>query len=246
MDGGAGLDRTGTVGDEERLPTEAGVPLAAVGIEDPEGGPLAGRAGAIAGDHDLGRLADHVPSEADPGPPGELEANTRPLPDRSGHGRDEARRLQDEEADPRPPGEGRQATQAIREPGRALRTGRQVHDEEIDGPAGQERARDGEPFFRPGRGEDHEPLRLDAAGHGLHRVEGVGEIQPGDDGAARLGLRDEPESERRPATREVAPEREAHPAGQATRTQDGIQRREAGREDVGRIRDDVGARLAVG
>jgi len=233
--GWSDLDRTRPVDDEERLPAEAGVALTAVGVEDPEGRPPAGRSGAVAGDDDLGGLADDVPPEADPGPPGELEADPRPLPDRGGHRRDEPGRLEDEEADPRPPGERGETAEAIREPCRPLRPGRQVHDEEVHGPAGQERARDREPFLRAGRSEDDEPFRADAAGHGLDRVEGVGEIQPGHDRAARLRRRGEPEGERGPPAREVALEREAHPARQPAGSQDPVQLRESGREDACRI-----------
>jgi hypothetical protein len=235
MDGGAGLDRTGSVGDEERVPTEAGIPLAAVGIEDPERGVAARRAGPISGDDDLRGLADHVPPEADPGPPGELQADPRPLPDRGGHGRNEPGWLQDEEGDPRPTGQGRQPAQALGEPARPLRPGWQVHDEEVHGPAGQERASDGEALFRA-RGREHDqPFRLDAAGHGLHRVERRREVQPGHDGAARLRLRGEPEGERGPPAREVPLEREAHAAGQPAGPQDGVQLREPGGDDAGRV-----------
>jgi hypothetical protein len=230
-----GLDRARPVDDEERLPAEAGVALAAVGVEDPEGRPPAGRSGAVAGDEDLGGLTDDVPSETDPGPPGELEADPRPLPDRRGHRSDEPRRLEDEEADPRPAGEGGEAAEAIREPGGALRPGRQVHDEEVHGPAGQERARDREALLGVGRAEDDEPFRTDAAGHRLDRVEGGREVQPGHDRATRLGRRGEPEGERGPPAREVALEREAHPARQAAGSQDPVQLREPGREDAGRI-----------
>ena len=254
MDGAAAVERTepdswwgdldrarpGEAGErveaEEPVPAEAGVALATVGIEDPEGRPPAGRTGAVAGDEDLGRLADDVPPEADPGPPGELEADPRPLSDCGGHRGGQPRRLEDEEADPGPAGEGGEATEAIGEPRRSPRPGRQVHDEEVHGPAGQERARDREPFLRAGRSEDDEPFRADAAGHGLDRVEGAREVQPGDDGTARLGLRGEPKGERGPPAREVAPERQAHPAGQPAGPQDRVQLRKAGREDLGRVR----------
>jgi hypothetical protein len=253
MDGAAAVERTepdswwgdldrarpGEAGErveaEEPVPAEAGVPFAAVGVEDPDGRPPAGRAGPVAGDEDLGRLADDVPPEADPGPPDKLEADPRPLADRGGHRGGQPRRLEDEEADPGPAGEGTEAAEAIGEPGRPLRPGRQVHDEEVHGPAGQERARDREPFLRPGRGEDDEPFRADAAGHGLDGVEGGREVQPGDDRATRLGLRGEPEGERGPPAREVAPEREAHPAGEAARSEDGVELGKAGREDAGWI-----------
>jgi len=130
--------RGGREAHEERLPAEAGVPLAPVRVEDPEGCPAAGRPGAVSGDDDLRGLADHVPPEADPCLPGELEADPRPLPDRGGHGGHEPGRLKDEEGDPRPPGQGREPAQAVREPGGSLGPGRQVNDEEVHGPAGQE------------------------------------------------------------------------------------------------------------
>jgi hypothetical protein len=236
MDGAAGLDRTGTVGDEEGFPAEAGIALAAVGIEDPEEGPATGRTRPVAGDEDLGRLADHVPAQADPGVPGKLEADPGPLPDRGGHGLDEAGRLKDQEADPGPPGQGGEAAQPIREAGGTLGPGRKVNHEKIHGPAGQERPGDGQALLRPGRGEDDQPFGLDAAGHRLHRIEGLSEVQPGDDGAAGLGLRGEPQGEGGPAARQIASERQAHPAGQAARPQDGIQLREPGGEDPARVR----------
>ena len=235
MDGDGGLDRTWPVDGEERVPPEAGVALTAVGIENPEGGPAAGRSGPVAGHEDLGRLADDVPTEADPGPSGELEADPRPLPDRGGHRRREPRRLQDEEADPGPAGQGSEAAEAIGEPGRSLWPGRQVQDEEVHRPARQERARDREPFLRPRRGEDDEPLRADATGHRLDRVEGGREVQPGDDRPARLGLRGDPQGQRGPPAREVTSQRKAHPAGQAAGAQDRVELREAGREDTGRV-----------
>ncbi len=71
-----------------------------------------------------------------------------------------------------------------------------------------------------------------AAGDGLDRVEGSREIEPGHDRAGRLGLRDEPQGERRPAAREVTPERQAEPTGQATRPEDRVEVGEAGREET--------------
>ena len=248
MDGAAGLDRTGTVGDEEGFPAEAGVALAAVGIEDPEGDPAAGRTGPVAGDEDLGGLADDVPAQADPGLPGELQADAGPLPDRGRDGLHEARRLQDEEADPGPPGQGGEPAQAVREAGGTLRPRRQVDHEEVHRPARQEGAGDGQALVRTGRGQDHQPLGLDAPSHRLHRVEGLGEVQPGDDGATHLGLRGEPQGEGGPAAREVPPEGEAHPSGQAPGSEDGVQLGKAGGEDaagVGKAGNLAGTRAGI-
>lgn len=174
----------------------------------------------------------------------------------------EARRLEDRERDPRPSGEGRQATESIRDAAalRGLRAGRsgrldlrhgagfdalwKIDDEQVDRPAGQQRAGDRDPLVDIGRGHDDEPLGLHAAGDRLDRVERLGEVQPGHDRARRLGLRGEPQGERRPTARQVAPERDAHPARQAARPEDRIQGRKAGREDLRRIR--LGARSSPG
>jgi hypothetical protein len=166
----------------------------------------------------------------------------------------ESRWLEDRERDPRPPGERRQATEPIGHAAGlrglrasvAIRTGLdrgpgfdplwEVDDEQVDRPARQERAGDRDPLVDVGRGHDDEPLWLHAAGDGLDRVERLGKVQPRDDGAGRLGLRGESQGERRPAARQVTPERDAHPARQATRAEDRVQRREPGREDLGWVR----------
>jgi hypothetical protein len=221
---------------QEQLQAETRIPIPAVGIEDPERRPAAGRAGPAAGDDDIGGLPDHVPAEADPRSAGELEADPRPRPDRGGHRAREPGRLEDEQGDPGPPGEGGEPAEPIGEPGRAIRADRQVQDEEVHGAAGQERPRDRKALLAVGRGEHHEPVRLDTTSHRLDRIEGPGEIQPGHDRAARLGLGGEPEGERRPPAREISPERQAHAPRQPAGPEDGVQGRKPGRVDAGRIR----------
>jgi hypothetical protein len=75
------LDRGGLVA-EEVLPAKAGVPIAALRVEDPEGRPPTRRAIPVARDEGLGPLTDDVTPEPDPRPPGELE----PEPGRLGDG----------------------------------------------------------------------------------------------------------------------------------------------------------------
>ena len=75
--------------DEEVLPAEAGVALAAVRVEDPEGGSPPRRPEPVAGDDRLGLLADDVAPEPDPRPAGQLE----PQAGRLGDGRREAVRV---------------------------------------------------------------------------------------------------------------------------------------------------------
>jgi hypothetical protein len=221
---------------EQRVVAETGVPIPAVGVEDPECRPPAGRTDPAPVDDDLGRLTDDIPAQSDPGAPGQLQPDPGPLPDRGGHRANEPRRLQDEEADPGPSCQRGEPAEPFSEACRALRPGRQVQDEEVHRPTGEERAGDRETLVRARRGEDHQPFRLDPAGHGLDRIERVREIQPGDDRPARLRLRREAERDRGPPAREVPAQREAHPAREAARPEDGVQVREAGGEDACPIR----------
>ena len=96
--------------DEEVVAAEAGVARPSVGVQDPEGRSPAGWAGAVARDHHLRSLADHVPAEPDPRSTGQLQPDPGRLADRTGQaasrvglatGRD-ARRLQHDEGDPGP------------------------------------------------------------------------------------------------------------------------------------------------
>ena len=70
---------------QEGLEAEAGIPIPAIGIEDPERRPPTGRTGSAARDDDLGGLPDDIAAQPDPGPTGQLQADPRPLSDRSGH-----------------------------------------------------------------------------------------------------------------------------------------------------------------
>ena len=233
------VDRGGLV-DEEVVAAEAGVALATVGVEDPEGGPPPRRAVAIAGDERLRPLPDDVAPEADPRSPGKLEADPGRLGDGGGKTPDrpagEAGWLEDDEERLRPPGECRQPAEPIGDAGRAIRGGqpaaRQVQDEQVDRASGQQRATDGQALVEGLGGDDHEPFEPDAAGDGLDRVEAARQVQPGDDRAGRLGLRGKPQDERRPAARSVASDRDAGRSGQTPRPEDRVEGREAGGDDA--------------
>ncbi len=220
---------------DETLAAEAGVAFAAVRVEDPERRPAPRRSGPVAGHDHLRSLADDVPPQTKPRSARQLETNPGRLPHGAGDGRHEARRLEDDEADPRPPGERREPAEPVGDTSGSRDVRREIDDEQVDGPAGEERAGDGEALLGIGRGQDHEPLRPDPASDGLDRVEGLREIEPGRDGARGLGLRDEPQRERRPPAREVAPERQAESARQATRPEDRVEIGESGRIDSARI-----------
>ena len=225
----------GWIGGEEIVPTEAGVTLTAFRVEDPERRAAPRRAVPVADDQRLGSLAHDVAPETDPRVSGELEAE----PGGSGHGTrqvaGQAGRLENHEQRLRAPDQGREAVEPVGQARRPVRGGQasagQVQDEQVDRTPGQQRATDGQPFVERLRGDDHQPLEPDAAGDGFDRVEAPGEVDPGHDGAARLGFRSEPVSECGPAARAIAPEGDARRARQATGSQDGVERREAGPDD---------------
>ena len=234
---------------QEARPAEAGIALPTVGVQDPEGCPPARWASPVAGDDHLRSLADDVPAEPDPRSTGELEPDAGRLADgsRQPPTRRGARRLEHDEADPgtarergQPPesiGESRSRRSILRAslargPARSsLQAGRQVDDQQVDRPAGQQRAGDRQALLGIGRGQDDQPLRLDPSRHGLDRIEGSRQVQPGDDRAGRLGLGREPQRQRRPPARHVAPQRQAHAPRQPAGSEDGIELGEPGRQD---------------
>jgi hypothetical protein len=220
---------------EEGLVPEAGVALATLRVEDPERRSPARWSGPVSRDEDLRSLADDIPAEPEPGSARQLEANPGRLADGRREARDEPGRLEDDEADPRSPSERREPAKTVGNASGALEARRKIDHQEIDGPACEERARDREALLGIGRGQHDEPLRPDPASDGLDGVEGLRKIEPGDDRAGRLGLRDESQGECRPAAREVSPERQAEPPWQAARTEDRVEIGESGREDPGRI-----------
>jgi hypothetical protein len=139
-------------------------------------------------------------------------------------------RLEDDESGPDPLGVGREpAHELVLAVGEA--TG-QIDHEQVDGPTREERARQAEAFARIGRADDDQPAQVDAAAHRLEWVEGPRQVEPGDDGAVRLGLGEAAQGERRLARRDAAADRGARLARQAARAQDRVELREAGRDDI--------------
>ena len=216
---------------EEGRPAEASVPRAAIRVQDPDLRPATRRPEAAAGHLDLGPLSDDVVAEPDPGPTLELQAEPeagiqRPVGPAS-------RRLEDDEQGTGPPGERGEAAEGVDEPGRPAEPGRQVEEEQVDGPALEERARHRERLLDRGRCHDHEPLEPDAAGDRLDRVEGALEVDVRHDRARGLGLRDEPQREGGPAARGVATQREASGPRDAPGSEDGVELGEPCRHDRG-------------
>ena len=225
----------GEVVDEQGVPGEAGVPLAALGVEDPERRRPAGPAGAVVGDERLGPLADDVPPKPDPRPADELEPDGGRLVDRRRETAAESRGIEDEQERLRPTRERGEPVEAIGDAGGRVRPGepaaRQVEDEQVHGPSGEQRPGDRQPLVETRRRDHDEPLEPDSAGDRLDRIEAARQVEPGDDGATGLGLRGRPESERRPAARAVAADRDARRCRKAAGTEDRVERHEPRADD---------------
>ena len=239
------LNRPGV---QQLLAAEAGVALASVRVQDPEGRSPARWSGPIAGDDHLRALADHVPAEPDPRSTSQLQTDAGRLADGAGEtaGSRGTWWLEHDDGDPRPSRQRRQASEPIdegssRTRAEALRAGpfrvtargtaRQVDDQQVDRPTGQERAGNREALVGIGGRQDDEPLRLDPTSHHLDRVKRGRQVQPGHDRALGLRRRGEPQGEGRPAARCIAPERHAHAPRHAAGAEDGVEVGEARGED---------------
>lgn len=224
---------------------ETAVPLATLGVEDPELRPSARRSVAAAGHERLGPLADDVPPEPDPRSPGQLQPQSGRFGDGGRQPGRQARWLEGDEERLRPAGQPGQATQPLGDLGRCragVRAGREIDHEDVDRAPGEEHAGDRQALVERVRGQDDEPIETDAAGGGLDRIEGAGEVEPGNDRSVRLGLGDESQGEGGGTGRRRAAERDAGRAREPARPEDRIERREAGPDDP----LDASSRLAHG
>jgi len=204
---------------EERVAPEAGIPAAALGVEDPQLCLAARWPEPVAADDHLGSLADHVPAEPDPRSAGKLQAECRRRGDGSGQLPPKPRRLEDDEQHARPPGERSESLEASRQAGRPFgrmagsrtrrRPGRQhirgcltgsnlvrqVDDQDVHGSSGQQRAGHRDAFIGRCRLEDDEPLEPHPAGNCLDRIEAAGKVHPGGDRTTGLGLGHQPQGQ---------------------------------------------------
>ena len=207
----------------------------------------------VPGDHHLRPLADDVTTQPDPRPTSKLQSQSDGFPECVRDTLREARRLQHDEQATRQARERGETMEAVRDAGRPVTgrsrpvTGRsrpvgarvlraenrgQIHQEHVHRPALQDRTRDAETFLQRLRRQDHEPLQPDAARNGLNGIEGAGQVQPGDDGAAGLGLRDQAQRQGGLAAGCVSVHGDAGQPGNAARPQDGVQGSETGTDDA--------------
>jgi len=219
---------------QEPRPAQAGVPGAALRVQDLELRTTSRWPVAVARDGGLAALPHHVPPEADPARAPQLQ----PQAARLLHGRGERPaqrvRLQHDEQRPRAPGQRREPAQPVPHPlpgDRGVPPVRQVQDQQVHGPGGEHRPGQRERLPEVGGRQDHEPLRADPARDGLHGVERPREVQPRDDRPACLRLRGHPQRHRGLARGRVPAQRDRGGARQPTRAQDGIQRGEPRGDD---------------
>ena len=93
--------------DQQDVPGETRVPLAALGVEDPEGRPTPRRTVAVVRDERLGALSDDVAAEPDPRPASQLEPDPGRLVDRGREAACQPGRVEDQQQGLRAPGERR-------------------------------------------------------------------------------------------------------------------------------------------
>jgi hypothetical protein len=219
---------------EEVLVVETAVPLSSLRVEDPELRLPPRWPEPVAGDGHRCPLADDVAPEPNPRSAGELEAE----PGRFGDGRHEtggqAGWLEGDEERFRAASKPGEAAKTIRDASRGgagVRTRRQVDDEKVDRPTGEQGAGDGQALVERFGGQHDEPVEPDAASNRFNRVEAPGKVEPGDDRAVDLGLRGEAEGKGRLAGAGLAPNGDAGAPRQAAGPEDRIEGREPGSDD---------------
>jgi hypothetical protein len=208
---------------------QAGVPWAALRVEDLQGGAATGRAVPVAGRLHGAPLAHDVPAQPDPARPAQLQAQAARLLDRGGQRAAQGGGLQHQE-------EGSGASRQCREPSEAvphplpghggIPAVREVYHQQVHRPGREQRAGHGQRLFQVRRRQDHQPLRAHAAGDGLHGIERAGEVQPRDDRPAGLRLRGGPQRHRRPTRGRGSPQRHGRVPGEPAGAEDRVQCRE--------------------
>ncbi len=222
--------------DQQGVPGETRVPLAALGVEDPERRPAPRRPVAVVGHERFGPLPDDVASEPDPRPASELESDAGRLGHRRGEATTERGCIEDQQQGLGAPGERRESMQPVADACRLVGPSEspagQVEDEEVDRATGQQAPRDRQTLVEGLRGDHDEPFEVDATGDRFDRIEAARQVEPRDDGALGLRLGDDPEAQRRAPARAVPPDRDAGRLRETARPEDRVERREAGPDDA--------------
>jgi hypothetical protein len=109
--------------DEEGVEGETGVPLAALGVEDPEGRPTPRRSVAVVRDEGLCPLTHDVTAQPDPRTTRQLQPDAGRLGDRGREPAAEARRVEDQQQGLRPSGECGKSLEPVGDPRRLVGPG---------------------------------------------------------------------------------------------------------------------------
>lgn len=132
--------------DQQGVPGETRVPLAALRVQDPKRRPTPGRAVAVVRHERLGPVPDDVTTEPDPRPSGELEPDAGRLRDRGREAAGEPGGVEDQQQRLGSTGERGESMQPIADPCRLVgpcqSTAGQVEDEQVDRPSREQAARD--------------------------------------------------------------------------------------------------------
>jgi hypothetical protein len=241
---------------QELVTSQTGVPQPALGVQDAKLGGSARRPVTVPRDAHLHPLADHVPTQPDPGPPAQLQAERGDLGQGARHRDRQPRRLEDDQLDARLAGQRRQAMQSFaqrcrrqpsppgprrqpsppgprRQPSprsashRQVR--RQIQQQQVHHPVLEEQRRHGQRLLDGIRDQDDQPAQRDAPRRRLDWIQAMGQIQVGRDAASRLGLGDSAQGQRRLAAAGLAPQDRGRIARQPAQPENGVQRPEARR-----------------
>src|SRR3954449_12880248 len=222
--------------DQQGVPSETRVPLAALGVEDPERRAAPRWPVAVVSHERFGPLPDDVTSEPDPGPATQLEPDPGRLSDRRRETAAESGRIEDQQQGLGAACQRHESMQPITDPRRLVgpcqSAAGQVEDEQVDRTAGEQASGDRQTLVEAGRRDDDDPLEVDPTGDRFDRVEAARQVEPGDDRTLCLRLGDDTQAQCGPPARPLSADRDAGRLGQAARAEDRVERREPGPDDA--------------
>jgi hypothetical protein len=233
------LDRLGRAADAIRgLPQQlvsgqAGIPQAAVRVQDPKLRRSTRRPKPVSRDTHLRPLSHHVTSQPDPRPTAQLQPQSRNLGQHARQGRGKARRFEDQQLYAGSTSERRQPAEPFGQarcgkPGSTQGPVRQVQQQQVHRSVLKEHGRHGHRFAERVRREDDQPLELHAPSDRLHRIETLGQVQVRDQSTSGLSLSHGPQRQCRLAAGPVAVKGSGRRTRQAAQPQDRVQRTETG------------------
>jgi len=220
---------------QQGVPSETRVPLAALGVEDPERRPAPRWPVAVVRHERFGPLPDDITTEPDPRPTRQLEPDAGRLGDRRREATAEPGRIEDQQQRLGAPRERRESMQPVADPRRLVgpcqSAARQVEDEQVDRSTRKQAPGDRQTLVEAGRCDHDEPLEVDAARDRFDRIEAARQVEPRDDRTLGLCLGDDPQAQRRAPARALPPDRDAGRLREPARAEDRVERCEPGPDD---------------